>query len=154
MSAEAAILLQHLSVRLEKYGGFALIADYGHDGTKTDTFRAFRKHKLHDPLVEPGTADLTADVDFSQIRTRVHAKVKTCGPIPQADFLKNMAIDVRLQRLLASCKPEECESLVSGYNMLMSPKQMGERFKFFAMYPLVLSDLLVKHPPAGFTKAT
>lgn len=30
--------------------------------------RAFKKHKQVDPLVLPGTADLTADVDFSVIK--------------------------------------------------------------------------------------
>jgi len=29
--------------------------------------QAFRKHQLFDPLCEPGTADLTADVDFKYL---------------------------------------------------------------------------------------
>lgn len=29
--------------------------------------KAFKSHKLHDPLIDPGTADLTADVDFSYL---------------------------------------------------------------------------------------
>jgi SAM-dependent MidA family methyltransferase len=37
--AEAGVVLEHLAVRLEEDGGLALFADYGHDGTKTDTFR-------------------------------------------------------------------------------------------------------------------
>jgi len=36
---EAGVLIQRLACRIEKDGGAALIADYGHDGTKTDTFR-------------------------------------------------------------------------------------------------------------------
>jgi len=31
--------MEHLAARLEEDGGLALFADYGHDGTKTDTFR-------------------------------------------------------------------------------------------------------------------
>lgn len=31
-------------------------------------FKGFKSHKLHDPLEEPGTADLTADVDFFFLR--------------------------------------------------------------------------------------
>ena len=31
-------------------------------------FQAFKQHKLHDPLEEPGSADLTADVDFSYLQ--------------------------------------------------------------------------------------
>ena len=37
--AEAGVILEHLAARLEEDGGLALFADYGHDGTKTDTFR-------------------------------------------------------------------------------------------------------------------
>jgi SAM-dependent MidA family methyltransferase len=36
---EGGVILEHLAVRLEEDGGLALFADYGHDGTKTDTFR-------------------------------------------------------------------------------------------------------------------
>lgn len=64
VSPESIVLMQQIAERLEQDGGFGLIADYGHDGSGTDTFRAFKKHKLHDPLIEPGSADLTADVDF------------------------------------------------------------------------------------------
>lgn len=39
-------------------------------------FQAFRRHALHDPLSEPGTADLTADVDFSYLKKMVHGKGK------------------------------------------------------------------------------
>jgi SAM-dependent MidA family methyltransferase len=37
--AEAGVILEHLTARLEEDGGLALFADYGHDGAKTDTFR-------------------------------------------------------------------------------------------------------------------
>jgi SAM-dependent MidA family methyltransferase len=37
--AEGGVILEHLATRLEEDGGFALFADYGHDGSKTDTFR-------------------------------------------------------------------------------------------------------------------
>lgn len=69
VSPESIVLIQQIAQRLEEDGGFGLIADYGHDGNGTDTFRAFKQHKLHDPLVEPGSADLTADVDFSALKT-------------------------------------------------------------------------------------
>ena len=36
---EGGVLAQELSNRVAIDGGFALIADYGHLGTKTDTFR-------------------------------------------------------------------------------------------------------------------
>lgn len=36
---DAGVIIQELSQRIALTGGAALIADYGHDGTKTDTFR-------------------------------------------------------------------------------------------------------------------
>lgn len=36
---DAGVIIQELSQRIASTGGAALIADYGHDGTKTDTFR-------------------------------------------------------------------------------------------------------------------
>jgi len=57
-----------MSQFLWECGGFALVIDYGHEREKTDTFRAFCQHKLHDPLLNPGTADLIADVDFLSMK--------------------------------------------------------------------------------------
>lgn len=67
-SPESLILAKSIATKVTEHGGLCLIADYGHVGEKTDTFRAFKQHKLHDPLKEPGTADLTADVDFAALK--------------------------------------------------------------------------------------
>uniref|UniRef100_A0A7N5P6T8 Protein arginine methyltransferase NDUFAF7 n=1 Tax=Ailuropoda melanoleuca TaxID=9646 RepID=A0A7N5P6T8_AILME len=132
---EAGVIVQELSQRIAIAGGAALIADYGHDGTKTDTFRGFCGHKLHDVLTAPGTADLTADVDFSYLRRMAEGQVASLGPIKQQTFLKNMGIDVRLKVLLAKSDEPARQQLLQGYDMLMNPKKMGERFNFFALLP-------------------
>lgn len=59
--------------------------------------KGFRGHKLHDVLEAPGSADLTADVDFSYLRKMAGDTVVCFGPISQRAFLKNMGIDTRLQ---------------------------------------------------------
>uniref|UniRef100_A0A2K5PR49 Protein arginine methyltransferase NDUFAF7 n=1 Tax=Cebus imitator TaxID=2715852 RepID=A0A2K5PR49_CEBIM len=133
---DAGVIIEELSQRIALTGGAALVADYGHDGTKTDTFRGFCGHKLHDVLIAPGTADLTADVDFSFLRRTAQGKVASLGPITQHMFLKNMGIDVRLKVLLdKSNEPSMKQQLLQGYDMLMNPKKMGERFNFFALLP-------------------
>ena len=38
-SPDSGVLVQQLATRIASDGGFALIADYGHTGDKTDTFR-------------------------------------------------------------------------------------------------------------------
>ncbi|GCC22717.1 hypothetical protein chiPu_0001105 [Chiloscyllium punctatum] len=160
---EAGIIVQNLASRITEDGGAALIADYGHNGTKTDTFRGFRGHQQHDVLTAPGTADLTADVDFSYLRQMTKGKVTSLGPIPQHEFLKNMGIDVRLQVLLRNTSdPGTCTGLIDAYDMIMNPEKMGNRFKFFALLPcdrLISSNdtRSIKHGPiappvAGFSE--
>ncbi|XP_060042894.1 protein arginine methyltransferase NDUFAF7, mitochondrial isoform X3 [Erinaceus europaeus] len=136
LSPDAGVVIQELAQRISLKGGAALIADYGHDGTKTDTFRGFCSHRLHDVLTAPGTADLTADVDFSYLRRMAQGRVAALGPLQQQTFLKNMGIDVRLKVLLdKSDEPSLKQQLLQGYDMLMNPKKMGERFNFFALLP-------------------
>ncbi|XP_030374496.1 protein arginine methyltransferase NDUFAF7 homolog, mitochondrial [Scaptodrosophila lebanonensis] len=142
-----------LAERIERDGGLALIMDYGHFGEKTDTFRAFKQHALHEPLLAPGTADLTADVDFKHIKhvAETHGHIYSCGPVEQGQFLEHMQGKPRLEQLLAHALPENQDIIRSGYEMLTDPKQMGSRFKFFAMFPGVLAEHLKKFPVAGFT---
>ena len=141
-----------LAERLEQNGGIALIMDYGHFGDKTDTFRGFKQHALHEPLLAPGTADLTADVDFRHLKhvaeTRGH--IHCCGPVQQGDFLKRMQGEVRLEQLLIHALPENRSIIRSGYEMMTDTKQMGSRFKFLAMFPGVMTAHLEKNPVAGF----
>ncbi|XP_015263942.1 PREDICTED: NADH dehydrogenase [ubiquinone] complex I, assembly factor 7 isoform X1 [Gekko japonicus] len=159
---DAGIVIQKLAQNIEKNGGAALIVDYGHNGTKTDTFRGFCGHKLHDVLTAPGTADLTADVDFSYLQRMAQKRVATLGPIRQQDFLKNMGIDIRLQVLLQNVKDTVTRrQLLQSYEMLMELDKMGGRFNFFVLLPhdrLVASDKLktsyqsasLSLPVAGF----
>ncbi|EFA00688.1 protein arginine methyltransferase NDUFAF7 homolog, mitochondrial [Tribolium castaneum] len=152
ISPESLVLAKQIAERLEIDGGLALIADYGHNGSGTDTFRAFKKHKLHDPLVEPGTADLTADVDFDALsKSATEAGgVITFGPTTQRDFLLKMGIEHRFKALKANAKPDQIEGLEFGYKMMTESNQMGERFKFLALLPAVLEKLLKKYSVAGF----
>lgn len=54
--AEGGVVVQQLARRIVEDGGAALIADYGHDGTKTDTFRVRRtlSHSAATLLGTPG----------------------------------------------------------------------------------------------------
>ncbi|RVE56159.1 hypothetical protein OJAV_G00233650 [Oryzias javanicus] len=165
--AEAGVIVQQLARRISENGGAALIADYGHDGTKTDTLRSFKNHQLHHVLSSPGSADLTADVDFSYIRRMAGESVTCLGPVTQKTFLKNMGVDVRMQVLLRNCSdPSTRKQLISSYDMLTSPTKMGERFHFFSLLhpsrfskPVISTGLNLDRtkspaslPVAGFTE--
>jgi len=134
--------------------------------------QAFREHRGHDPLVDPGTADLTADVDFAALRWAAeHPSGATVddnniddddewkanlvyGPVEQGDFLRRMGIDVRLQRLLAatSASTDEVASrqMTSACRMLTDADAMGAKFKVMALFPAVLGRVLEHYPPHGF----
>lgn len=79
--------------------------------------QGFKQHRLHDVLVDPGTADLTADVDFGAFKRAVSSEgtfiIRLClgsnyfciflptgagclGPITQNEFLHKMGIRQRI----------------------------------------------------------
>ncbi|XP_043475311.1 protein arginine methyltransferase NDUFAF7 homolog, mitochondrial [Leptopilina heterotoma] len=152
ISPQTMVLVDTLANFLTQNGGFGLIIDYGHDGEKTDTFRSFREHKQHDPLLNPGTADLTADVDFSLIRkiATKNNRLVTFGPINQEDFLKQLGIEVRLQSLLKNATDKEKKFIIDGYRQITDANQMGSVFKVFSVFPAVLKQHLEKWPVSGF----
>jgi len=131
--------------------GCFLICDYGYDGVSKvrDTFRAFRNHQEWDPLKEPGTADLTADVDFDFIKRSVAEKALAFGPVSQKHFLLSMGIGVRLQKLLENTPDQaDKDDLRSGVNMIVN--EMGEKFKFLSLFPKGSRDVFLNNPPPGF----
>lgn len=108
---------------------------------------------MHDPLIQPGSADLTADVNFAHIKAiaEQNERVLTFGPIEQGEFLHRMGGETRLAKLMENAaSSEDASSLKSGYNMLTNPSKMGTRFKMFSMFPKVLEDHLRKFPVNGF----
>lgn len=141
-----------MSQFLWECGGFALVIDYGHTREKSDTFRAFYQHKLHDPLLNPGTADLTADVDFLSMKEIAEKddRLITFGPVTQREFLKSLGIDLRLQMLLQNATITQKEQIKSGYHMITDKDKMGDCFKVLSLFPFVLKDHLKKWPVAGF----
>ncbi|OQV13665.1 NADH dehydrogenase [ubiquinone] complex I, assembly factor 7 [Hypsibius exemplaris] len=135
LSVEAGVVLNDIADRVTDHGGGALIIDYGHDGTKTDTFRAFQHHKVLDPLHEPGQADVTADVDFSLLRQMLRPKAISYGPITQSTFLFNMAFEQRFNALMKACKSdEEQDRLAAACDVLINPAKMGGQFFVFAVF--------------------
>ncbi|XP_019884478.1 protein arginine methyltransferase NDUFAF7, mitochondrial [Camponotus floridanus] len=152
VSPQCSIIIDYMSQFLWECGGFALVIDYGHEGEKTDTFRAFYQHKLHDPLLNPGTADLTADVDFSLMKEIAEKdnRLITFGPVTQRKFLKSLGIDLRLKMILQNATNVQKQQIESGYHMITDEDKMGNCFQVLSFFPFVLKDHLKKWPVAGF----
>lgn len=121
-------------------GGTAMVVDYGDAEITKDTLRAFRDHKEVHVFDQPGTADLTADVNFGHIagfltkkppnEAPTEGKIEMLGPITQHDFLHGMGIEARLQVLCSNVDAEQANSLKLQVHKLTAPEEMGKRFKF------------------------
>nr|CAD2209150.1 unnamed protein product [Meloidogyne enterolobii] len=135
-------------------GGFALIIDYGHNGDrKTHSLRAYSNHSIVDPLDCPGRVDLTADVDFGEIKRVIEGKCLIFGPVEQRQFLTQLGLIHRLDYLLRkSTTTEQREALLNSCNILVSDAEMGARFKVFSLFPNTLSEIIKARGgiPAGF----
>lgn len=137
-------VLRALALRAEPC--IALFMDYGPaEPSIGDTLQAVRRHAYADPLVEPGTADLTAHVQFAALAEKARAAgLATHGPITQAEFLGRLGIVERTQRLMAA-NPERAGEIETAVQRLISPAGMGGLFKVMA----VGSPHLPPPPPFG-----
>ena len=149
ISPKTGVIIQHLSDRIDKFGGGALIADYGRDEPAEDSFRAFKNHKIHDVLKDPGNADLTADVDFSYMRKFCSEHTIAYGPVSQRDFLHSLGIELRHKKLSENSS-EIKRDLDLAYHSLTDENKMGTRFKFFSIFPRTMLPIYDQFPPAGF----
>ena len=142
----ALALAQALGARLARDGGAALFIDYGHaESGCGDTLQAVRRHRRHDVLDAPGTADLTAHVDFAAFAAAAVASgARAWGPVPQGRFLRALGIAARTEALAAKATPAQAALLRSGTVRLVDPAAMGRLFKVLALtHPAA-------PPPAGF----
>ncbi|WJX45054.1 hypothetical protein P8452_31965 [Trifolium repens] len=147
---KAIDLTQTIAERISSDGGGALIIDYGLDGVVSDSLQAIRKHKFVHLLDDPGSADLSAYVDFASIRhsaEEASEEVSVHGPITQSQFLGALGINFRVESLLQNCTEEQADSLRTGYWRLVgdgeapfwegdddsAPIGMGTRYKAMAI---------------------
>lgn len=149
VSPAAISLAAEIGGRVAAQGGAALIVDYGPaESGPGDTLQAVRRHRRHDPLADPGEADLTAHVDFATLaRAAGEAGARIHGPAPQGAFLRRLGIEARLQALLRRATPAQAADIALGVRRLIAPEEMGTLFKVLA----------ATHPawpaPAGFEDA-
>lgn len=133
VSLDSMRLYRQIGNRLRGvHGGTALILDYGSTELYSDTFRAFRKHQQVHVFDQPGTSDLTADVNFMHVRRGLGQGVMCRGPVTQKAFLEEMGIEARVEVLLKQANHTQAHSIRSGVEKLTDAKQMGTSHKAFA----------------------
>ena len=123
LSPQRENFVTSVAERISEAGGVALFIDYGHDQSGFgDTLQAVKDHQFTDVLQNLGEADLTSHVDFAAVKKAAHG-VAVFGPVGQGDFLKNMGIEFRAQRLGQQAELER----------LISSQQMGDLFRVIGL---------------------
>ena len=142
----ALALASALAARLARRPGAALFIDYGYFASAPGpTLRAVRQHRPVSALAAPGTADLSAHVDFAAFAEAARAcGAETHGPVPQRRFLAALGAELRLAALSVRATPTQQRALESGVRRLLDPCEMGDLFKVIALVSPGLP------PPAGF----
>ena len=129
----ATAIMREIAERIARQGGAMLAVDYGHLSARTgSTFQAVARHASVDPFVAPGTADLTAHVDFAAIAEAAReAGCRIDGMAGQGAFLMALGIGHRAAAL-ARANPAEGESILAALKRLTAPDAMGHLFKVLA----------------------
>jgi NADH dehydrogenase [ubiquinone] 1 alpha subcomplex assembly factor 7 len=142
----ALALAGALGSRLARQPGMALFIDYGCFPTAPGpTLRALQCHRPVSVLAAPGTADLSAHVDFAAFAEAARtAGAEIYGPISQGRFLTALGAGLRLAALSARAEPVQRGLLESGVRRLLDPAEMGDLFKVMALVSPGLAT------PAGF----
>ena len=131
----AAALGAALGERLATQPGAALFVDYGYfPSTPGPTLAALRRHRAAGVLDDPGSADLSAHVDFAAFAAAAGAAGAVVhGPVTQGRFLAALGAEARLAALSAGATNAQRAALESGLERLIDPAQMGNLFKVLAL---------------------
>jgi SAM-dependent MidA family methyltransferase len=119
-----------LGARLAAQGGAALFLDYGPEkGGFGDSLQAMSAHGVADPLGPPGSADVTAHVDFAALAMSARAAgAAVHGPLPQGAFLGRLGLFAR-SAMLARLDPKGAARHLAAAQRLTAPEHMGRLFK-------------------------
>ena len=123
-----------ISDRITKYGGAALIIDYGDWRSQGDTLQAIRDHAMVEPLAAPGKSDITAHVDFEAIFKAASPTATSCLTT-QGVFLERLGITQRAQILAQQLTGLPLENHIAAHRRLTHPEEMGSLFKVMGLAP-------------------
>jgi NADH dehydrogenase [ubiquinone] 1 alpha subcomplex assembly factor 7 len=141
VSPAAVGIAAALGRRIGVDGGAALIVDYGRAQSGTGiSLQAVRRHAPHAVLEDPGSADLTAHVDFAALAGAAEeAGARALGPATQGAFLRRLGLAARAEALSRRATPAQARDVEAARRRLCDADQMGELFKVLA----------VAHPSLG-----
>jgi SAM-dependent MidA family methyltransferase len=131
----ALALAAALGARFSRQAGAALFIDYGYSPSAPGpTLRALCQHRAVSELADPGTADLSAHVDFAAFAEAARSGgAETYGPVPQVRLLTELGAVERTAALRKRATPGQQQALDRGTERLLDPIGMGTVFKAVAV---------------------
>jgi SAM-dependent MidA family methyltransferase len=129
---QSPLVAIELGRRISRHGA-ALIIDYGHMHSAIgETLQAVRAHKYDSPFAVPGSADLSAHVDFEALAAAIGSVgTRTEAPIDQGTFLRRLGIATRAGALKVKSDKKESAVIDAALERLTSSEKtgMGRLFK-------------------------
>lgn len=122
--------------------GYALFIDYGYSEGSGDSLQAVKNHAHVSPLAHPGTADLTAHVNFARLR-KIWGENNT-QLSDQASFLMALGLPLRAAKVLENSTDDQKIKIEQAVHRLLHRHEMGSLFKVLALKTPNTPD------PAGF----
>lgn len=141
-------LMEEIARIIAAQGGAGLIVDYGYgEGAgHGETLQAIHNGRFADVLAGPGTADLSAHVDFVALKEAARrGGAAAFGPVPQGAFLSALGLSARAAQL-AKADRGAAETVQAALQRLIGESQMGRLFQALAVAPPGIS------PPPGFER--
>jgi NADH dehydrogenase [ubiquinone] 1 alpha subcomplex assembly factor 7 len=121
--------------RVRRHPGVGLFVDYGPARSAAgESLQAIAGRKPVSPLSPPGSADLTAHVDFADMAATARAEgAAVQGPVTQGEFLVALGVFQRTEALARGRTPEQATALRQATQRLADPRAMGDLFKILAV---------------------
>lgn len=123
-------IIYGLAKQINRFGGVLLVIDYGHLRPGFgETIQALKNHQYHPILADPGLADITAHVCFSQLAQAARdAGAQTYEVLPQGRFLSHLGCFARAEQLIQS-NPSKALEVRAAIQRLTAADAMGDLFK-------------------------
>lgn len=149
VNKSARAFITELARRLCRHQSAALLIDYGPlRSAAGESLQALADKRPVSPLSPPGSADLTAHVDFADLaETAIAHGASPHGPIPQGVFLRALGLFQRTELLARNRSPAERATLTEAAQRLADPTAMGDLFKVMAISSPTCPPLPGLSPP-------
>jgi len=125
-----------------KNEGSLLIIDYGQTNEKKlnrNSLQSIKNHKVSSFFENLGTTDISSWVNFSDIINFLPKSINIQGPITQREYLMNLGIQERFEKLGKNKSSSIRRSLFADFERLVSNSYMGQVFKVMVISSKKLS---------------